>query len=356
MMKIRPFDSDSTSAGEWTSVHVFRRARAAEDDLSEPVLDDAEFERQARHRWPVFESRRWYAWVGGEIAGGGGVSFRREGTVDHELHAPYVFAWGGVRGPWRRRGVGATLLRPMLDAMRERGSRVATFETSKPSGGGFLLGLGAVPKHRQIENRASFAGFDWNMLARWRAAASACEGLRWEVHERRVPRNRIEPLIPQLDALTADVPNGELGEPPTHHELESWLASYEEQDRSGGEHLMVLLMEGERVAAVYQASWNPRTPDRIQQHLTAVAPSWRGYGLAKGVKAALLLLVRERHPEVHLAVTSNAVVNTPMLSLNARLGFAEHRRLTSYQIGVDALETAVTGASEWRRPTADPSP
>ena len=71
--------------------------------------------------------------------------------------------------------------------------------------------------------------------------------------------------------------------------------------------------------------------------LTAVARPWRGRGLAKGVKAAMMRLIRDRHPDIRFITTSNANVNAPMLSINTRLGFAEHRRTASYQIGPDAI-------------------
>jgi GNAT superfamily N-acetyltransferase len=91
------------------------------------------------------------------------------------------------------------------------------------------------------------------------------------------------------------------------------------------------------VAAVCDASWNQLYPDRMFQRLTGVARHWRGKGLAKGVKAVMLQLVRERHPGVVMAVTQNAEVNAPMLAINRQLGFAPHRHDGAYQIGTESL-------------------
>ena len=46
---------------------------------------------------------------------------------------------------------------------------------------------------------------------------------------------------------------------------------------------------------------------------------------------------RERHPEVKLAITSNAEVNAPMLAINHRLGFAPYRHDGLYQVGAQSL-------------------
>ena len=93
MIEIRFFDPDAASRTEWAAVHAFRRARNEEDTPDEVLFDDDEFERQACHRWPLYENRRWYAWAGDEIAGVVGASLRREGTPDYDTHASHLFAW-----------------------------------------------------------------------------------------------------------------------------------------------------------------------------------------------------------------------------------------------------------------------
>jgi len=99
---------------------------------------------------------------------------------------------------------------------------------------------------------------------------------------------------------------------------------------------------GAEVAALCEASWDARFADRVNQALTAISRPWRGKGLAKGVKAAMLRLVRERHPGVRLIVTSNAEVNARILSINHRIGFSEYRRDGSYQLTRDGLAKYLT--------------
>jgi GNAT superfamily N-acetyltransferase len=342
MIQILPFDAQTATSSEWEAVHAFRRARNEEDTPGEPIPDDAEFERELRQRWPLYDNRRWYVWDGAGIVGVVGTAFRRPETVDFKSHAPYAYAWGGVREHRRRQGIGTDLLRPLLGFMRQNAKEIATFDTSTPSGEAFLTALGATLKHTAIENRAAFDQLDWDMLARWKdSTAQTYPTLRWEVHASRVPRDRIETLMPQLNALLRDVPQGDLDGPPLRLELAAWLAWYEEVDRHDGDHVLVLLKDGEELAAVCEMEWDARTPDRIFQKLTAVSRPCRGHGLAKGVKAAMLRLVRERRPEVRCIMTWNAVANAPMLSINRRLGFVEHRRTASYQIGIETLAAVV---------------
>ena len=81
--------------------------------------------------------------------------------------------------------------------------------------------------------------------------------------------------------------------------------------------------------------------DSVYQQLTAVARPWRGKGLAEGVKAAMLDLIRALHLEVRTIIATNAEVNAPILSINQRLGFVVHRRDGTYQIGREMLARLV---------------
>ena len=338
MIEVRPFHPDSATCAEWKSVHVFRNARNEEDTPGETLLADAEFERQLCHYWPLYEDYRWYAWIGTEIAGVVGASSRREGTADYDIHAPYLFAWCSVRKQRRRQKIATGLLRPLLNFMQERTKTLATFETLIPEGDAFLTAIGATLKHREIENRAAFDGLDWAKLEQWRAAAvPVSTPLRWEIHVGRVPLDRLEILIPQYNALLAEVPLGDLDRPPPRWDLSECTAWYEELDRHTGDHILIVLIEGDTVAALSEAVWDSRFPDHLYQRLTAVARPWRGRGLAKAVKAAMIQAMRDHHPNIQTIITSNAKMNAPMLSINEQLGFCEHRRTAVYQIGPETI-------------------
>ena len=334
-MDIVPFDPHAASPADWTALHVFRRACAAEDDPSEPVLSDADVEHNMRRRWPFWENRRVLAMADGQAVGSAGMNFRRAGTDDYAAHAPFVFVWGGVRQGWRRRGVATALLRPVLAFMHERDKATATFEAARPAGQAFLAAIGATPKLRSVENRLGLAGLDWDELARWEAGVPA--GLRWEVHVGRVPLDRLGTLMPAFTALGADEPLGKLDGPRGRYDLQGYVTWYEEIDHRGGGHLLVLLLDGDEVAGLCDGGWDGRFPDRVFQALTAVARPWRKRGVAKALKARMLRLVRDVRPEAHLMTTSNAAANAPMLSINGRLGFVRFKETVTYQMGRDGL-------------------
>jgi hypothetical protein len=61
--------------------------------------------------------------------------------------------------------------------------------------------------------------------------------------------------------------------------------------------------------------------------------------LGKWIKAAMLLRIRELHPDVQWIATENAGSNEPMLAINHKLGFKQHRVGTAYQMTRERLET-----------------
>ncbi len=338
MIDIRGFEPDGASAPEWAAYHLYRRIRAEEDDPGEPVPSDADAEAEARTPWRLFEHRRLLAWQGDTIAGNIGFGLRRAGTPNSADYAPFMRAWGGVRRSFRRQGVGTALLRALLAFMDERGKSIVTIGTHLPEGSAFLAATGAAEKHREITNRLEVARLDWSDLARWEAVAmTAGSGLTWEIHAGRVPMARLAELQPRFGELLGEVPMGALNLPPMRFDLQNYVTWYAEMDRRGGEHFLVLLRDGAEIVGICEAGWSARSPDRVFQELTGVAPAWRGKGLAKGLKAAMLRLVQERHPEVQTISTSNADTNAPILAINHRLGFAAHRTHASYQLGREAL-------------------
>ncbi|CAA2106552.1 GNAT family N-acetyltransferase [Variovorax paradoxus] len=333
------FDPQRASEADWDRALACWRLRHAEDHPHGPVPADADTRHAVLRHDPLHVVHRVLAaGPDGEWVGSLNASFRREGTPEHEAFAPFVDAWGGVLRAHQRRGVASTLLRALLALMNAHGKSIATFRTHRPEGHAFLQAIGAVEKHRSVENRMRFAGLDWQALARWRSDGFApAHGLRADVHAGRVPFERLATLIAPLSQLLGDAPTGKLERPPMLYDLEGYRSWYADLDQRGGDHFLVLLLDGDEVAAVCDANWTPRLPDRMYQNLTAVARRWRGKGLAKGVKAAMLQLVREHHPEVTLAVTSNAEVNAPMLAINRQLGFEAHRHDGLYQIGTEGL-------------------
>jgi GNAT superfamily N-acetyltransferase len=337
-IEIHPFEPLTATRDEWTRFHAYRRLRAQQDFPELPLLSDADMEADLRRKLVLNVNQRFLALRDGEIAGNMILGMRLEGTPDYADFAPYIDVWGGVSRQHRRLGVARALLAHLHGYMQERGKTLASIRTQFAEGRAFLAASGADRKLRSVENHLALERVNWRELEAWRShVATAGLPLQWEIHAPRVPMERLAQLMAPFSRLINEQPLGDLDIPAIRYDLTGFASWYEDMDRRGGEHYLVMLTDGGQVAAMCDANWDQRIPERVNQALTAVAAPWRGQGLAKAVKAAMLQLVRERRKEVTTMVTLNANENAPMLSINQRLGFRVNREECVYQIGLDTL-------------------
>jgi GNAT superfamily N-acetyltransferase len=336
-IELQRVDPQSASRAHWNAWHAFRRAQAAELRPDDPLISDAESEIEEKKQSPLWDHRWWVAMSGEQMLGSCGFGFRRPQAEHAADHARYLGGGIGVLAAHRRRGIGSALLEQARLLMHEMNKTVLTLSSICEPGHAFITRIGGVAKHVSVQNRARLAGLDWRQLRQWEDGVEDL-GLVWERHSHRVATPVLEALLPEFTRLIADIPMGELDRPPIRYEIEGYRQWYETMDRVGGaHHLLVLRAPDGRVAGVSELGWDPRTPDRAWQQLTATDRAWRGRGVARGLKAAMFRQVHAHQPEVELMITFNAESNAPMLSINRRVGFVVHRRVVDYQVSRDAL-------------------
>ncbi|PWC55200.1 hypothetical protein TSO221_05875 [Azospirillum sp. TSO22-1] len=340
-----PFDPPNAPSEQWTGLHTFRRVRHAESFPEDPLLADAEYE--AMERKPSRFGRRvaWMARVDGRVVGMLSTFVADTTVPGMAVVERHLAAGGGVMKNWRRHGVGTRLLAELHGLMVANGKATATLTAEEPDGHAFLRHLGAGEKVRNVDNRLALDAVDWEMVERWHAALRAVPGLTRTIHAGRVPAAEFEGILPAINALIRDVPRDRLDFPIVENDMRMIEEWYRDLDVVQGQHHLVLLRDAAgAVAGVSDVVWRPGAPDRTFQVFTGVRRDLRGLGLGKGLKAAVLRHVRSTLPTVQLMLTGNAEANAPMLAINARLGYAVHKVLVTYQIGVDALGAA-TGRS-----------
>jgi mycothiol synthase len=81
--------------------------------------------------------------------------------------------------------------------------------------------------------------------------------------------------------------------------------------------------------------------DLVLQQDTVVLPEFRGRGLGRVVKAAMMRGLTAEHPGATHVITNTAASNRYMIRVNEQLGYATDHVLVDLGIGLDALQRRI---------------
>jgi GNAT superfamily N-acetyltransferase len=92
-----------------------------------------------------------------------------------------------------------------------------------------------------------------------------------------------------------------------------------------------------KFAGYTETVWNPNRPEILRQDMTGVFPEYRGKGLGRWLKAAMLDKVLKDRPQVKFVRTGNADTNAAMLKINQELGFKPYTADILWQVELERV-------------------
>ncbi|MFJ7587421.1 GNAT family N-acetyltransferase [Streptomyces sp. NPDC097617] len=299
--------------------------------------------------------------------GGAGVAGLLLFTDEANAHTAYLDVLA-VRPDARRRGLGRALWAQVRAELLAQGRTcVLTLVDADGPGECFARSLG-------FENVLPMAWYEQDVRRQPQAAAAhgdgagagspgpVAPGYELRAWHGLVPDEWAGPLATAHGAM-GDAPMGDIDE-----KTETWTpqrlhAAHQLILDRGGEITTVAAVTGAGEVAAYTELVLPDpTGPRALQYDTVVAPAHRGHGLGRAVKLHMLDLARNRYPDLRLIATTVADENTPMRTVNERLGYRLARPAAYYQLSLQAgLRTPGTSdgadhAASRRSASADGEP
>lgn len=339
-----PVDLASADREFWARFHVLRRKRHGELRPDEPPQPDREVEVNLKRDNP-FEFHHWHAiTAGGELLSTLHAESIKPANPEYETNKQYFWADAYVDPERRRERIATAWLPVVAQLMDACGATVLGLSAELDSGNAFLRWLGAEPKITNIESRLKLSGVDWAMLERWvEEGARRSPSTALEVYDGRIPDELLPEVAPQLSALLNTMPREDLDRGDTVFTVERMRDWHERMDVMGAKEYTVLTREPNGlISGLTSVTWAPHRRRVAYQEFTGVRPDARGRGIGKWIKAAMLLHLRELHPELESVITDNAQSNAPMLAINRALGFEPYRRQIEYQMSRAELERKIS--------------
>ncbi|HEX2647903.1 MAG TPA: GNAT family N-acetyltransferase [Candidatus Dormibacteraeota bacterium] len=343
--EIAPARVDPATADRnfWTRYHELRRVRQEEVRPDEPLQPDPEVEAVLKRPDPfrinewyeISSDRRMLSFYHGELVS---ANNPEHATSKHLYDADFY-----VIPDARRQGIGRSWLPLIAERMRAHGCTTVSFWVEQDVGREFMNRVGADARLQEIESRLSLSELDWSMVERWIAEGQArSPHTKLEIYDGQVPEDMWPDYAPQLASMLNTMPfegldHGEIIITPEM--MAEWYARLE---LSGEVQATVITREPDGViSGITDTTWAAYRRKIIQQMFTGVRPSARGRGIGKWIKAAMLLHLRDLHPDAEWVSTENAGSNAPMLKINRTLGFKPYRNGTAYQMSLEKLEARV---------------
>lgn len=334
-LSIDDLDPQSGSDEDLAALHELFAISELEDYPDDPPTPLAEAVGNWRNRSSFRKVRIWRARDGDRVVGLGELSLK---YIEQNRHHAYV--WVAIRPEWRRKGLAKRLLRPVVAAASEDGrTLLETWASLDGPGDACLTELGAKRAIIDRHSRLLIKDVDAEMLRSWvaRAPERAADYslVEWEG---RCPEDLVEAFA-ELRGVMNTAPREELEEEDeilTPERLRETESTWEAQQWSWWIIAARHDPTGE-LAGYTELQFSHHRKDRIWQGDTGVVPAHRERGLGRWLKAAMLLRLMERRPEVEKVDTWNAGSNAPMLAINHALGFKLIKELAAWQIGLEEL-------------------
>lgn len=333
MPVFKRFDPETATHEDFVALNKYGNLLRAESLPDDPPRSlDATI--KTVKNWKIFqkvEYHPWHLWEDGTIIAG---LFVRVSFYDDNRHL--IEGGIGVLPEYRRQGLATGFLPKIVEIAEANGRTLFIIGTDStvPAGHAFLESIGASGGLETHNNQLILGEVDTSLLQAWvDVAKTSAKDFEMGLWSDTYPEDEIEDICRLFEVMN-DAPMGDLqveGEASMKARgIERW-------------ELYVRHKPSGELAGFTATYWDPENPENLGQGGTAVLPKYRGNGLGKRLKAAMIQKVLAERPVVKRIRTGNADSNAAMLAINNALGFKPYIAGMAWQIEIEKLKSYLEG-------------
>lgn len=237
----------------------------------------------------------------------------------------------------RGNGVGRALLKAVAErAVTEHFSSVGVEVVGDTPATEFYTRYGFSHVYTEMRSILHLSAVDWPHVEEMSSAL--VPGYVVEVHEGSLPDSLLPAYAAAKQVRRTD-PTGERELRPSSYDVERLRSSLEVLNERGLRPYIVVAIHERSglVAGLTELVVPAQHPTRADQYDTIIVPAHNSYGLARVLKARMLLELREREPQLETVQTWHATDREQLQQVNKELGFQPDREWREYEVDTDEL-------------------
>ena len=257
----------------------------------------------------------------------------------YEANRDRIYVEPVVLARYRRQGIGTQLLPLIVNYAQKVGASWIQGDTKFESGFRFSEKIGATEAGRQGTNRLAIDQVNWDQMQGWVAEGQSrnpnTELMRIDL----LPApGLLEPICDLITEINRNQPRDDLEGMSYIVTPEEFVKQVKRLEELKVKRVIFATREPDHtLSGMTDMFYSEAKPTYASISLTGVRPEFQNHGLGKWLKAAMLLDMHERHPEVNFVDTNNFNNNSPMLSINERMGFKLFEQYVFYKMRVQDL-------------------